>query len=90
MSNFSRLHSISIFHIEIAESVATKGFLINEMCSLKSEVLSSCKQQVSKMMTNLENTNLLTRLKVKTSLLEQENLYLRNQLFDKHTEATNQ
>ena len=55
---FSRLHSKSTFHIKIAKHVATKEFLIDEICSLKSEV--TYKQQMDKMMANFGNTNLLT------------------------------
>ena len=36
------------------------------------------------MMANFENTNLLTKFKVKISLLKKENLDFRNQLTDKH------
>lgn len=36
------------------------------------------------MMANFENTNLLTKFKVKISLLKKENLDFRNHLTDKH------
>ena len=62
-------------------SVAEVTF--NEICFLKSEVLSY-KQQTDKMMGNFKNTDLLTELKVTIFLLGNENSDLRNQLIDKH------
>ena len=62
--------------------MAIKELLISQIRSL--ERSQSEKQQMNKMTANFGNKTLISGLKVKISILEKENLDLKNQPIDKH------
>ena len=66
-----------------SQSIATKEFLLNEICILRKEVYTN-KDRVEHLISSLQDQNKITELTAKVSLLEEENLKLRNQIIENH------
>ena len=66
-----------------SQSVAIKEFLSNKICILRKEVYTN-KDIMEHLRSSLQDKNKITELTVKVSLLEEENLKLRNQIIENH------
>ena len=66
-----------------SQSVAIKEFLSDKICILRKEVYTN-KDIMEHLISSLQDKNKITELTVKVSLLEEENLKLRNQVIENH------
>ena len=66
-----------------SQLIAIKEFLLNEICILRKEVYTN-KDRMEHLILNLQDKNKIAELTVKVSLLEEENLKLRNQIIENH------
>ena len=66
-----------------SQSIAIKEFLLNDICILRKEVYAN-KDRMDHLISSLQDKNEITELTVKASLLEEENLKLRNQITENH------
>ena len=66
-----------------SQSIAIKEFILNKICILRKEVYTN-KDIMEHLMSNLQDKNKITELTVKVSLLDEENLKLRNQIIENH------
>ena len=66
-----------------SQSIAIKEFLLNEICILQKEIYTN-KYRLEHLISSLQDKNKITELTVKVSLLEEENLKLRNQITETH------
>ena len=66
-----------------SQSVAIKEFLSDKICILRKEVYTN-KDIMEHLISSLQDKNKITELTVKVSLLEEENLKLRNQIIENH------
>ena len=66
-----------------SQLIAIKEFLLNEICILRKEVYTN-KDRMEHLIPSLQDKNKITELTIKVSLLEEENLKLRNQIIENH------
>ena len=66
-----------------SQSVAIKEFLSDKICILRKEVYTN-KDIMEHLISSLQDKNKITELTVKVSLLEEENLKLRNQIIENY------
>ena len=66
-----------------SQLIAIKDFLLNEICILRKEVYTN-KDRMEHLISSLQDKNKITKLTIKVSLLEEENLNLRNQIIENH------
>ena len=66
-----------------SQLIAKKEFLLNEICILRKEVYTN-KDRMNHLIPSLQDKKKITELTVKVSLLEKENLKLRNQIIENH------
>ena len=66
-----------------SQSIAVREFLLNEICILRKEVYTN-KDRMEQLISSLQDKNKITELTVKVSLLEEENLKLRNQIIENY------
>ena len=66
-----------------SQSIAIREFLLNEICILRKEVYTN-KDRMEQLISSLQDKNKITELTVKVSLLEEENLKLRNQIIENY------
>ena len=66
-----------------SQSIAIKEFILNKICILRKEVYTN-KDIMKHLISNLQDKNKITELTVKVSLLDEENLKLRNQIIENH------
>ena len=64
-----------------SQSIAIKEFLLNEICILPKEVYTN-KDRMEHLMSSLQDKNKITELTIQVSLLEEENLTLRNKIIE--------
>ena len=69
--------------IRTKELIAINEFLLNEICILRKKVYTN-KDRIEHLISSLQDKNKITELNVKGSLLEEENLKLRNQITENH------
>ena len=67
-----------------SQSIAIKEFLLNEICILRKEVYTN-NDRMEHLISSLQDKYKITKLTVKVSLLEEQNLKLRNQIIENHT-----
>ena len=63
-----------------SQSIAIKEFLLNEICILQKKVYTN--KRIEHLLSSLQDKNKITELTIKVSLLEKENLKLRNQIIE--------
>ena len=63
-----------------SQSIAIKEFLLNEICILQKKVYTN--KRTEHLLSSLQDKNKITELTIKVSLLEKENLKLRNQIIE--------
>ena len=66
-----------------SQLIAIKEFLLNEICILRKYVYTN-KDRMEHLISSLQDKNKITELTIKVSLLEEENLKLRNQIKENH------
>ena len=66
-----------------SQLIAIKDFLLNEICILRKEVYTN-KDRMEHLISSLQDKNKITKLTIKVSWLEEENLNLRNQIIENH------
>ena len=66
-----------------SQLIAIKEFLLNKICILRKEVCTN-KARMEHLIPSLQDKNKITELTIKVSLLEEENLKLRNQIIENH------
>ena len=66
-----------------SQLIAIKEFLLNKICILRKEVCTN-RARMEHLIPSLQDKNKITELTIKVSLLEEENLKLRNQIIDNH------
>ena len=66
-----------------SQLIVIKKFLLNEICILRKEVYTN-KDRMEHLIPSLQDKNKITELTIKVSLLEEENLKLRNQIIENH------
>ena len=78
------LKSLSKFYTDpYSQSIAIKEFLLNEISILRKEVYTN-KDRMEHLISSFQDKSKITELTVKVSLLEEENLKLRNQIIENH------
>ena len=77
------LHLSKSYSNVSSQSVAIKEFLSDKICILRKEVYTN-KDIMEHLISSLQDKNKITELTVKVSLLEEENLKLRNQVIENH------
>ena len=66
-----------------SQSVAIKEFLLNELGILRKEFYTN-KNRMEHLISSLQDKNKIAKLTLKVSLLEEENLKLRNHIIENH------